>query len=143
MVNPILRTGAEKERPTTKTSQLPFVGGLFQPDEGRGTLDAAYATMLDIQQAKGTYKEMMMSGNREGAEKLMDSLRGDIALGSLSGRAQQRLGEFATMRRNVLRSQMSQEQKDEILKRLDTAQNTYANAFLAAAERTRLRLNQP
>jgi len=143
MVNPILRTGAEKERPTTKTSQLPFVGGLFQPDEGRGTLDAAYATMLDIQQAKGTFKEMMASGNTEGAEKLMDRIRGDIALGSIAGGAQQRLGEFATIRRNVMRSQMSQEQKDEVLKRIDTAQNTFANAFLDATERTRRQLNQP
>jgi hypothetical protein len=143
MVNPILRTGPEKERPTTKTSQLPFIGGLFQPDEGRGTLDAAFATMLDIQQAKGTYKEMMMSGNTEGAEQLMDRIRGDIALGSIAGGAQQRLGEFATIRRNVLRSQMSQEQKDEVLKRIDTAQNTFANAFLDATERTRRQLNQP
>jgi hypothetical protein len=99
--------------------------------------------MLDIQQAKGTYKEMLMSGNTEGAEQLLDKMRGDIALGSLAGRAQQRLGEFSTMRRNVMRSQMSQEQKDEILKRLDTAQNTYANAFLDASERTRRQLNLP
>jgi len=142
MLNPILRS-TEKERPTTKTSQLPLVGGLFQPSEGRGTLDAAYATMLEIQQAKGTYKEMMMAGNTEGAQKLMQNLQGDIALGSLSGTAQQKLGEFATLRRNVLRAPLSQEQKDEVLKRIDTAQDRYANAFLGAAERTRLRLNQP
>ena len=142
MVNPILRS-SEKERPTTKTSQLPLIGGLFQPSEGRGTLDAAYATMMEIQQAKGTYKEMMMSGNTEGAQQLIQGLQGDIALGSLSGTVQQKLGEFATLRRNVLRAPLSQEQKDEVLKRIDMAQDKYANAFLGAAERTRLRLNQP
>jgi hypothetical protein len=143
MVNPILRTGPEKERPTTKTSQLPFVGGLFQPDEGRGTLDAAFATMLEIQQAKGTYKEMRATGNNEGAERILETLQGDLVSGSLSGRVQQRLGEFATMRRNVLKSQMSQEQKDELLERLDTAQDTYANKFLTVVERNRRQLNQP
>jgi hypothetical protein len=142
MINPILRS-AEKERPTAKTSQLPLIGGLFQPSEGRGTLDAAYATMLEIQQAKGTYKEMRATGNTEGANHLLETLQGDLISGSLSGRAQQRLGEFATLRRNVLKSQMTQEQKDEVLKRIDTAQDNYANRFLEVVERNRRLADQP
>ena len=140
MVNPILRS-SEKERPTTKTSQLPLIGGLFQPSEGRGTLDAAYSTMLEIQQARGTYKEMRATGNDEGAERILNTLQGDLVSGSLSGRVQQRLGEFATLRRNVLKSQMTQEQKDEVLKRIDTARENYANQFLKVVERNRLQLN--
>lgn len=142
MVNPILRSGEEKERPTTKASQMPFVGTLFQPSEGRANLDAAYATMLEVQQARGTYKEMLAAGNTEGANKLLDKLQGDMALGSMSGTVQQKLGELATVRRRVLASPMSQAQKDEVLKRIDAARENIAKAFISASERTRHQYNR-
>jgi hypothetical protein len=143
MANPILRSGEEKERPTTKTSQLPFVGGLFQPSEGRGPLDAAYANMLDIQQVKGTYHALLMSGDREGADNFLEQNTAKIAMGSVSGKIQQRLGELSVARRRVIGSSMSQEQKDEALKNIDKMQQQVAHVFSGVIERTERQYDQP
>ena len=142
MANPVLRSGEEKERPTTKTSQLPFVGGLFQPSEGRGPLDAAYANMLEIQQVKGTYTSMLMSGDREGAKEFLEKNMSKIALGPISGTVQQRLGELSVARRRVVASTMTQEQKDKALKNIDTMQQRIAQTFSDVTEKTERRYAQ-
>jgi hypothetical protein len=143
MVNPILRSGEEKERPTTKTSQLPFIGGLFQPSEGRGPLDAAFANMLEIQQVKGTYHSMLMSGDRESADSFLEQNAAKIAMGSVSGKIQQRLGELSVARRRIIGSTMSQEQKDEALKNIDKMQQQVAQVFSGVIERTERQYDRP
>jgi hypothetical protein len=125
------------EAPTKKTSQLPFIGGLFQPVEGRGTQDAAYARMLEIQQAKGTYDSLMQRGKREEAREFRDEYIDKISSASVSGTVQQKLGELAKMKRMVESSPtLSTERKDELIKRLETQQNNLAERFLRISDRT-------
>ena len=136
LANPLLNTETT-EAPTKKTSQLPFVGGLFQPIEGRGTLDAAYARMLEIQQAKGTYDSLMQRGKREEAAEFREEYIDKISAASVSGTVQQKLGEIAKMKRMVQSSPtLSTERKDELIKRLETQQNNLAERFLQISDRT-------
>ena len=136
LANPLLNTETA-ETPTKKTSQLPFVGGLFQPIEGRGTLDAAYARMLEVQQAKGTYDSLMQRGKREEAREFRDEYIDKISSASVSGTVQQKLGELAKMKRMVQSSPtLSTERKDELIKRLETQQNNLAERFLQISDRT-------
>ena len=74
--------------PTTKASKLPFIGGLFQPVEGRGTLDAAYERMQEVQQATGTFKRLVESGKRAEAMEFLEEYRNKIAAISVSGAVQ-------------------------------------------------------
>lgn len=143
LANPLLNSESA-EKPTTKTSKLPFVGGLFQPVEGRGTLDAAYERMLEVQQAKGTYDRLMQEGKRQEAAEFRDEYINRISAASVSGSVQQKLGELAKMKRQIVASpNLSTERKDEILKRIETAQNTLAENFLRATDRTTPRFAQP
>ena len=138
LANPLLNTEAQAvDKPTMKTSKLPFIGGLFQPVEGRGTLDAAYERMLEIQQAQGTFKSLAESGKQEEAKAFLEQYRNKVAAASLSGTVQQQLGELAKAKRQVIASPRSTAEKDELLAKLDKAQYELAKRFLAVTGETR------
>jgi hypothetical protein len=136
LANPVLNTETAEPR-TKKTHELPFVGGLFQPIEGRGTLDAAYERMLEIQQAKGTYDSLIQRGKKEEAAAFREEYIDKISSASVSGTVQQKLGELAKLKRQVESApNMSTERKDELLKRLNEQQNNLADRFLRISDRT-------
>lgn len=139
LANPLLNTEAESAvaKPSTKASKIPFIGGLFQPVEGRGTLDAAYAEMQEIQQIKGTYNRLVAEGRRAEANAFAQEYATKLSMASTSGFVQKQLGEFAAQERRVIaHPTMSQEEKDKRLEQLDKVKMTYARRFLAASERT-------
>jgi hypothetical protein len=145
LANPILNTEASAvEQPSKKLHQTPFIGGLFQPVEGRGTLDAAYERMLEIQQAKGAFNDLVQQGKREEALEFLGKYREKVIASSLSGAVQQRLGELSTMRRRIIEApNLSQEKKDKLLERLDDQQTLIAQRFLAVTSETKPQADRP
>jgi hypothetical protein len=139
LANPILNTEvkADVAEPTLKLSKTPFIGGLFQPVEGRGTLDEAYDLMKKVQQTKGTYNDMVEKGNRAEAGRFVQENTNMLALASTSGAVQKYLGDLAKQERMVRASpNLTTEQKDERLARLDKIKTEYARKFIALADRT-------
>jgi len=138
LANPLLNTEAEAgvEKPSMKPSKIPFIGGLFQPVEGRGTLDSAYDKMLEIQQVKGTYNDLIEKGKRAEAQAFAQQYSNQLALASTSGSVQKALGEMAKQERFIRNSKMTTEQKDAALERLDKMKVAYARQFISLADRT-------
>jgi hypothetical protein len=134
LANPILAPGdkAEVAQPTTKISKQPFIGGLFQPVEGRGTLDEAYDRMKEIQQVKGTFNDLVDKGKRAEAMAFAQEYSDKLAAASVSGSVQKRLGELAKLERQIKSSpNLSTEQKDVRLAQLDKLKTATATQFLA------------
>ena len=140
LANPLLNTLQTKEdvaQPTLKASKMPIIGGLFQPVEGRGTLDEAYDMMESIQQTKGTFNRLVEQGKTAEARAFAQEYADKLGAASVSGSVQQKLGEFAKYRRQIVASPtLTTEQKDEMLARIDKAQTEYARAFLKAVDKT-------
>jgi hypothetical protein len=140
LANPLLNTLQTKEdvaKPTLKASKTPIIGGLFQPVEGRGTLDEAYDMMESIQQTKGTFNRLVEQGKTAEAKAFAQEYADKLAAASVSGSVQQKLGDFAKYRRQITASPtLTTEQKDEMLARIDKAQTEYARAFLKAVDKT-------
>ena len=139
LANPILNMEMKEDvaKPTLKASKTPFIGGLFQPVEGRGTLDEAYDRMLDIQQTKGSFNRLVEQGKTAEARAFAQEHAEALGAASVSGSVQQKLGEFSKYRRQVEAApRMTTEQKDELLARIDKAQTEYARAFLKAVDKT-------
>ena len=87
----------------TKTAnQLPLIGALFQPADGRGVIDEAYKDIESWQQATQTYKRMIEQGRRADAAKFAQEFSGQIALNATGGAFRQQMGELAQVRRAVL-----------------------------------------
>jgi len=139
LANPILNVEMKEDvaKPTLKASKTPFIGGLFQPVEGRGTIDEAYDMMNNIQQTKGTFNRLMEQGKAAEARAFAQEHAESLALASVSGSVQQKLGEFAKMRRQIEAApKLTTEQKDEMLARIDKAQTEYARGFIRAVDKT-------
>ena len=134
LANPLLAsdTKAEIAEPTTKISKTPFIGGLFQPVQGRGTLDEAYDRMIEIQQVKGTFNDMVAKGKRSEAMAFAQEYSDKLAAASLSGSVQKRLGELAKLERQIKAAPgLTTAQKDAQLERLDKAKTALARQFLS------------
>ena len=139
LANPLLNTEAEAgvEKPSTKPSKIPFIGGLFQPVEGRGPLDSAYEKMLEIQQVKGTYNDLIEKGKRAEAQAFVQQYANQLALASTSGSVQKALGEMSKQERFIRNNpRLNTEQKDAALERLDKMKVAYARQFISLADRT-------
>lgn len=139
LANPLLNTEAQADvaKPSMKPSKVPFFGGLFQPVEGRGTLDAAYDKMLEIQQVKGTYNDLVEKGKTAEAQAFAQKYADQLALISTSGSVQQALGKMAAQERAIKASrQLTTEQKDVALERLDKMKIAYARQFIGLTEKT-------
>jgi hypothetical protein len=140
LANPLLASDAHAEiqKPTTKLSKTPFIGGLFQPVEGRGTLDEAYDRMEEVRQVKGAYNNMLKEGRRAEAQAFVQRYADEIASASLSGAVQKSLGDLAALERKI-RSHptMTTEEKDERLAKIDAIKLQRARSFLAASDRTK------
>jgi hypothetical protein len=133
MADPILAPDQKTiAQPSTKPSKLPLIGGLFQPVEGRGTLDEAYDRMTEIRQVKGTFNRLKEEGKRAEAKEFAQNYSNDLAQASISGSVQKRLGELAKQERIVREHPtMSQDEKDARLKSLDERKMKIARQFLA------------
>ena len=138
IANPILAADQKEiAQPSTKPSKLPFIGGLFQPIEGRGTLDEAYDRMQEIKQIKGSYNRLVEDGKKAEAQAFAQTYANDLAQASVSGAVQKQLGELAKQERMIKADpKLTQEQKDERLERLDQIKIRYARQFLAISDRT-------
>jgi hypothetical protein len=139
LANPILNMEgkAEVADPTKKISKMPFVGGMFQPVEGRGTLDAAYERMQEIQQMKGTFNKLIEEGKKDEAKDFLKENVEKVSAASMSGSVQKQLGELAKYRRQVIASpRLSTEQKDKLLEKLDAVQVKIARNFITVTDRT-------
>jgi hypothetical protein len=145
LANPLLNTEAatDVQKPTKPMSKQPFIGGLFQPVEGRGTLDAAYNQMEYIQQVKGTFDDMVAKGRVAEARAFMQEHVAEMALVSVSGAVQKQLGELAKQERMIRAApNLSTERKDELLERLDQIKTKIARGSMAVYERTKDRTDR-
>jgi hypothetical protein len=140
LANPILSPSERQEvaAPSTKLSKLPFFGGLFQPVEGRGTLDEAYDRMEELKQIKGTFNSMVEKGQRAEAKEFAQRYSTELALATTSGQVQKALGEMAKQERAIRASpNLTTEQKDAQLEKLDKMKTNYARKFIEVADRTK------
>jgi hypothetical protein len=142
MANVFLRAPEAENvaQPTTKLSEVPLIGSLFQTTEGRGALDATYNLIEEIQQYKGAYNKLIQDGKPEEAAKFANENASVLAASSMAGYMKKTLGEMAKQARIIKSSpQMTTEQKDAALENLYISQLALSRNFLKNAERTTLR----
>jgi len=142
MANVFLRAPEAENvaKPTTKLSEVPLIGSLFQTTEGRGALDATYKLIEEIQQYKGAYNKLIQDGKPEEAMQFANENASILAASSMAGYMKKTLGEMSKDAR-MIRSdtKMTTEQKDAALENLYISQLALSRNFLKNAERTTLR----
>lgn len=145
LANPLLNMemSSDVAKPTKPLSKQPFIGGLFQPVQGRGTLDEAYNQMEYVQQVKGTFDDMVAKGKTAEARSFIQDHIGEMSLVSISGAVQKQLGELAKQERMIRASPtLSTERKDELLEKLDQIKTKIARGSMAVYEKTKDRTDR-
>lgn len=106
--------------PSKKLSQTALFGSLFQPDTGRGIVDAAFDDIQKFQQANNTYKAMLDQGRSDDANNFANRFSREIALNSTGGTFRQKMGELAKQKRQIAGSpSMGAEEKRSIIDELE------------------------
>ena len=115
LANPVMRPLSPSdmpEGPTKKVSQMPIIGNLFQPTDGRGVINAAYEQAEEFQQASNTLKKMVEQGRRADAQAYAQRYGTEIAGNALGGAFRQQMGDLAKVRRAIEASKdLTPEQK--------------------------------
>ncbi len=139
--NIVFRPGApdeQVERAERKLSELPVMGSLFQPTDGRGIIDEAYKTSQEFERKSRTYKALVEQGRRAEAQAFAQRYVGEIAAASEAGRFRQQMGEFSKYRRFIQASpNLSAQEKREQLDALRKLEIAYAQQLQALGKTTR------
>lgn len=101
----LLAPGDAPEMPTMRTSQMPFIGALFQPVDGRAAIDSAFEDIQSWQQAHNTFQALVAQGKRAEALQFAQKFSNQISLNATGGAFRQQMGELATLRRAVIARQ--------------------------------------
>lgn len=139
MVNPVLRplnTDDMPEHAARKLSEMPIISSLFQPTDGRGVINEAYAMAKEFDQKSRTYKELAASGKRAEAVAYAQRYADEIANASMAGAFRQQMGEFAKYRRYLQANQeMGAQEKREALDALRQTEIALARRIKAAGKK--------
>jgi hypothetical protein len=102
-----------------RVSDLPLVGGLFQPNDAGRVIDEAYDSMKEVQRASRTYKKLIEEGRLDEAREYLDDNVYKISAVSFSGAFQQRMGEITRAERRIKAAPESTMSPEEKRKELD------------------------
>jgi hypothetical protein len=85
--------GGAVPQPTTRLSEVPIVGGLFQPRDAGGVLQTAFEESKAFERAGQTYKRLAAT-DPDKAEKFAEQYATEIAMSSEAGRLRQQIGKI-------------------------------------------------
>jgi hypothetical protein len=110
--------GGEIVKPGQGLANVPILGGLFQPEDASGIINAAYNTANELEAISKTYKRLEVEDPDE-AEKYLDSKLTEIDSASDAGRFKQYMGALTKEEREIRADKtLDPKKKDEYLKEL-------------------------
>ena len=128
MFNPALRTSAEP--PTGKLTDMPFVGGMFQPADGRGFIEKAYNDAKTIDQINNSYKDKLKTNPKEAEQFLKDNLK-QISSESASGSFKKQMASLADYERAIRASNKNPSEKQKEIERIKEFREKMAKQFMS------------
>jgi hypothetical protein len=121
--------GGEVVKPGQGLANVPIVGGLFQPEDASGIINAAFNTANKLQGVVRTYNRLKVEDPKTATEYYNDNLA-EISMASAAGQFRQFMGEITAEERKVRAStSMTPEQKDKRLKELRKMKIDFSKQF--------------
>jgi hypothetical protein len=121
--------GGELVKPGQGLANVPILGGLFQPEDASGIINAAYNTANNLEGVIRTYKRLQVEDPKAATEYYNDNLV-EISMASTAGQFKQYMGQITAEERKVRASTaMTPEQKDRRLKELRNMKIDFSKQF--------------
>lgn len=125
--DPVL--GGELVKPDMRITDVPILGGLFQPKDAGGIINAAYKTAQSAQAAQRTYNRLQQEDPEE-AQRYFQSALNNLSLASSSGQFKQQMSVITQSERSIRAAKtMTGEEKREKLDELRQEKIKMATLF--------------
>jgi hypothetical protein len=119
IANPVLKSGGEAGEVEGRVSDMPLVGGLFQPNDAGRVINEAFDSVKEIQQKQGTYKRLIEEGKLQEAEDYVKKNISDVGMAKYAGSFRQQMGEITKTERAIKALPATQMSPSEKRKQLD------------------------
>jgi hypothetical protein len=132
LLNPFLAPTSDVVAPEKTSSQLPLIGGFFQPNDAPGVINAAYEISNRAQQASKTFNDLVNSGQKEKAMAVLNKFKSEIVMQESAGSFVREMGELSALERLLTRGNipnMSAAEKTAKLKEVRAAKIKIAEMF--------------
>jgi hypothetical protein len=132
LLNPFLAPTSDVVAPEKTSSQLPLIGGFFQPNDAPGVVNAAYEISNRAQQASKTFNDLVNSGQKEKAMAVLNKFKSEIVMQESAGSFVREMGELSALERLLTRGNipnMSAAEKAAKLKEVRAAKIKIAEMF--------------
>jgi hypothetical protein len=104
-------TGESPEKTAKRLSDMPVVGGLFQPNDAGGIIDAVYERMDDVKKVKTTVDRMLAEGRVAEAKELISKRSDEFAQAGVADYFISNMQQITKFENAIRASNLSGEEK--------------------------------
>ena len=127
-------TGESPEKTAKRLSDLPVVGGSFQPNDAGGIINAVYDRMLEVKQVKSTVDRMLAEGRIDDATKLINKRGDDFAISGMADYYMSHMQQITKFENAIRAADMPGTEKREQLDQLRQIKIQLANTVREATD---------
>ncbi len=136
-------TPKNPERAALRASEYRIVGGLFQPKDAGGIINATYERMQGAEQVKNTFDDLNKKGRTKEAEQFLKDNLEEFAEASLATNFKQTMSKLTQAEGAIRASNMSADEQRRELDLIRQAKIKIATAFREGADKTRRQVDRP
>jgi hypothetical protein len=128
-LNMAIPTTGGPEEATKRITDVPVIGGMFQPTDAAGIVNATYDRMEDLRQHQKTFEDLVRDGRMAEAQGFYQEHAKEMAGAAVAGNARQHLGEITKAMNAVKASNMEPDKKRALLDRLQGMRIKIAESY--------------
>ena len=124
------------EKAFKRLSEMPLVGGAFQPNDAGGIINRAYDRMQEFSKVKATVDDLLERGERAKALEIINTKANQYAAGELAYDFTTTMAEMSQYERAIRASNLDGEKKRERLDEIRKIKIRYAETMRGAVDKT-------
>jgi hypothetical protein len=124
------------EKAFKRLSEMPLVGGAFQPNDAGGIINRAYDRMQEFSKVKATVDDLLERGEKAKALEIINTKANEYAAGELSYEFTTTMAEMSQYERAIRASNLDGEQKRQRLDEIRKIKIRYAETMRGAVDKT-------
>ena len=128
--------GESPEKAVKRLSEYPIVGGLFQPNDAGGIINAVYERMNEAEQVRTTVRSLMKDGKITEANALLERRGNEYMQAEISDVFKSNMSKLTQAERAINASDMSPQEKRAQLDEIRKMKIGLANAVREISDKT-------
>lgn len=126
------------EAAARRLSDLPVVGGAFQPNDAGGVINNVYEHMKEAQKVENTYKKMLEEGRQAEANALVMTRGNEFVQAQMADWFTSQMGEITKYERAIRAMNIPADEKRRQLDELRQVKIQLSNTVREVADKTKL-----